>query len=273
MVSASNASQFNMVRQSYMANANQSVVRPGSEKDDKKETEQVVKSPVVVKSAPKDAQTVAKTANETVSQKADVKIEISDAGREALDVAKVSGRNSIVNNNDGIVKRADEDKNTRVQDNEEAVFEPVERRERIMENIELEVEAEADTKEDVKKLVAQQNESSEAHRSEVKAMIEESMAESKERVADAIESAKEASESDNEGPQILSMSGMTASQMQTLYAQGRISFNDYQDKVEARKEELQERIEANNETQRIVVGLDMISRGFDGTEAKDLIAS
>ena len=308
MINASNTSQFNIARQSYMANANQSVVRPGSERDDKKEADksarnseqqvvsesnnmpkQEVKSPVVVKAASdkvqtKSVETTAKqpevkvepTKVETKPVKSDsdsIKIEISDAGKRASDAAKLSESKSIVSNNDGMVKRADESKATRVSDNQEAAAKPVERRERIMENINLEVEAQADRKADVKEIVAQQNETSEAHRSEVKAMVEKSMAESKERVSDAIESAKEANESKGEGPQILSMSGMTASQMQTLYAQGRISFNDYQEKVDARKEELQERIEANNETQRIVVGLDMIQRGFDGTQAKDLIAS
>ena len=308
MINASNTSQFNIARQSYMANANQSVMRPGTDKDDKKEADKVVKaseqqaakisdnmpkqevkSPVVVKAAPEKIQA---KPSEAASQASDVKVdtnkveskpvksdvepikvEISDAGKQASKNTKISEKNSIVSNNDGLVKRADESKTNRISDNKEAAAKPVERRERIMENIDLEVEAQADRKADVKEIVAQQNETSEAHRSEVKAMVEESMAESKERVSDAIESAKEANESKGEGPQILSMSGMTASQMQTLYAHGRISFNDYQEKVDARKEELQERIEANNETQRIVVGLDMIQRGFDGTQAKDLIAS
>lgn len=308
MINASNASQFNIARQSYMANANQSVMRPGTEKDDKKEADkavkaseqqnakisdnmpkQEVKSPVVVKSAPEKVQAKPAEAADQVSKvKADankveakpvksdvepIKLEISDAGKQASKNTKISEKNSIVSSDDGVVKRADESKANRISDNKEAVAKPIERRERIMENIDLEVEAQADRKADVKEIVAQQNETSEAHRSEVKAMVEESMAESKERVADVIESVKEANESKNQGPQVLSMSGMTASQMQTLYAQGRISFNDYQEKVDARKEELQERIDANNETQRIVVGLDMISRGFDGTEAKDLIAS
>lgn len=308
MINASNTSQFNIARQSYMANANQSVMRPGTDKDDKKEADkavkaseqqaakisgnmpkQEVKSPVVVKAAPEKIQAKPSEASSQASEvktdtnkveskpvKSDVepiKVEISDAGKQASKNTKISEKNSIVSNNDGLVKRADESKTNRISDNKEAAAKPIERRERIMENIDLEVEAQADRKADVKEIVAQQNETSEAHCSEVKAMVEESMAESKERVADAIESAKEANESKGEGPQVLSMSGMTASQMQTLYAQGRISFNDYQEKVDARKEELQERIDANNETQRIVVGLDMISRGFDGTEAKDLIAS
>ena len=308
MINASNTSQFNIARQSYMANANQSVMRPSTEKDDKKEADkavkaseqqnakisgnmpkQEVKSPVVVKSAPEKIQAKPAEAADQVSKvKADankveakpvksdvepIKLEISDAGKQASKNTKISEKNSIVSSDDGVVKRADESRANRISDNKEAAAKPIERRERIMENIDLEVEAQADRKADVKEIVAQQNETSEAHRSEVKAMVEESMAESKERVAGVIESVKEANESKNQGPQVLSMSGMTASQMQTLYAQGRISFNDYQEKVDARKEELQERIDANNETQRIVVGLDMISRGFDGTEAKDLIAS
>lgn len=68
----------------------------------------------------------------------------------------------------------------------------------------------------------------------------------------------EETKSDTEKPPVTSFAGMTSAQIQTLYQQGRISYQTYMSKTEAKDEARKEQIEEINDTQADIVGLDAI---------------
>lgn len=72
------------------------------------------------------------------------------------------------------------------------------------------------------------------------------------------EDTKAVESSESAKPPVTSFAGMTSAQIQTLYQQGRISYQTYMKQTEAKEEALKEQTEAINDTQADIVGLEAI---------------